>query len=124
MPDQPKHTPTPWECFETTDATKAAPVGVLDGKRNIRVCDVGQRGMSVDEINANSRRLAACWNACEGIPTADLEKAAAHDDGRVRLSKLSDLADAAMRLAFDAATQPREHLRDDVAQPHEPAASA
>lgn len=27
-----------------------------------------------DERNANARRLAACWNACDGIPTEDLIK--------------------------------------------------
>jgi hypothetical protein len=28
-----------------------------------------------DETEANARRLAACWNACEGIPTELLETA-------------------------------------------------
>lgn len=31
-------------------------------------------GHSVDTVIANARRLAACWNACEGISTDDLEK--------------------------------------------------
>jgi len=33
-----------------------------------------------DERKANARRLAACWNASIGIPTAELEAAA---DGRL-----------------------------------------
>ena len=28
-----------------------------------------------EEAAANARRLAACWNACEGIPTAELKDA-------------------------------------------------
>ena len=32
------------------------------------------------EMHANGRRLAACWNACDGISTESLENAAA--DGR------------------------------------------
>lgn len=30
--------------------------------------------------DANARRLAACWNACAGIPTAQLELAASWGD--------------------------------------------
>jgi hypothetical protein len=33
-----------------------------------------QFGHSVDTIIANARRLAACWNACDGISTDDLEQ--------------------------------------------------
>ena len=33
--------------------------------------------IGINDINckteANARRLAACWNACEGLPTQDLE---------------------------------------------------
>ncbi|MDD2728298.1 hypothetical protein [Malikia sp.] len=31
-------------------------------------------GHSVDTIIANARRLAACWNACDGISTDDLDR--------------------------------------------------
>jgi hypothetical protein len=43
-------------------------------------------GLSTEQRLANARRLAACWNACEGIDTEDLEKASVsiihklHDD--------------------------------------------
>ena len=32
--------------------------------------------MTTERQHANFRRLAACWNACDGIPTEKLEKAA------------------------------------------------
>lgn len=32
--------------------------------------------MTTERQRANFRRLAACWNACDGIPTEKLEKAA------------------------------------------------
>lgn len=42
------------------------------GDRGRRVCCTESFG-DKDENEANARRLAACWNACEGIPTNDLE---------------------------------------------------
>lgn len=39
----------------------------------------GAEWMDEGEKEANARRLVACWNACEGIPTADLEQYAALD---------------------------------------------
>lgn len=62
-----KYTPGPWKSFGTSDPTKAAPVGVLDGKRNIRVADVGQRGMSIEEINANAQLIAAAPYLLEAL---------------------------------------------------------
>jgi hypothetical protein len=36
--------------------------------------EVPELAPSVLEAEANARRLVACWNACEGISTEDLEK--------------------------------------------------
>jgi hypothetical protein len=33
-----------------------------------------ERYLSKTEVKANAERLAACYNACEGIPTEELEK--------------------------------------------------
>lgn len=52
------HTPGPWQSFGASTG-KRAPVGVLDGKRNIRIADVGDRGQIVKEIDANARLIAA-----------------------------------------------------------------
>ena len=42
------------------------------GTRGRRVCCTMSFG-DKDENNANARRLAACWNACDGISTKNLE---------------------------------------------------
>jgi hypothetical protein len=39
----------------------------------------GTEWMDEGEKEANARRLVACWNACDGIPTTDLEQYAALD---------------------------------------------
>jgi hypothetical protein len=71
-----------------------------------------------DTVAENSRRLAACWNACEGISTDELEAVATNADAVFRLRMLAHYA------TFRALTNDaREHLADDVAQPHESAAS-
>jgi hypothetical protein len=102
MPDQPKHTPTPWRVYGRRFYTGETLVGTIDG---------GYRN-----DNDDPRRIFACVNACEGIPTEDLEGAAATIDAVDRLRLL------AIHAQYAALAQPREHLRDDVAQPHEPAA--
>ena len=43
------------------------------GTRGRRVCCTESFG-DKNENNANARRLAACWNACDGIPTETLER--------------------------------------------------
>lgn len=48
------------------------------------------------ERDANARRLAACWNACDGIPTEKLEKAA--DDISPVFQLLTNATAEAMRL--------------------------
>jgi hypothetical protein len=80
-------------------------------------------GYIVGEIyRVHARRLAACWNACEGISTASLEVVASQPDPAERLRHLIHFALSARVNAELAAAQSREHLRYDVAQPHEPAA--
>lgn len=41
--------------------------------------DFRQPHISEEEMCANARRLVACWNACAGIPTEELEKATVKD---------------------------------------------
>ena len=38
----------------------------------------------------NARRLVACWNACDLMPTEDIERLAAIGEGVMRLSVLAD----------------------------------
>jgi hypothetical protein len=101
MPDQPKHTPETWRADGRRFYAGETLVGTIDG------------GYRNDD--ADARRIVACINACEGISTVILEHAATTDAvDRLRL--------LALHAQYAALTQPREHLRDDVAQPHEPAA--
>lgn len=40
-------------------------------------CDptsMGQDGLTDKEIRERSERIAACWNACDGIPTSKLQE--------------------------------------------------
>jgi hypothetical protein len=55
-------TPGPYESFKAQDGQRA-PVGVLDGNRNIRIADVGDRRMTTSEINDTAEFLAASRNA-------------------------------------------------------------
>ena len=52
--------------------------------------------MSTERQRANFRRLAACWNACDGIPTEKLEKAA--DDTTPVFKLLMEATAEAMKL--------------------------
>lgn len=64
-----KHTQEPWKLYRNDQS-----VGDANG---FAVCDVwprGDDGMASEEGKANARRIVACVNACEGIPTEDLEQ--------------------------------------------------
>jgi hypothetical protein len=69
-----KHTQGPLEVDETGEYIQQ--VGATDvGIASIMNIDVGgSKGWFHGPITtANARRLAACWNACQGIPTKALE---------------------------------------------------
>ena len=55
------------------------------GARGRRVCCTESFG-DKDENNANARRLAACWNACDGLPTESLEKLGTLDRASVEMN--------------------------------------
>jgi hypothetical protein len=148
MPDQPKHTAGPWSIEKgntlelTAVVARHLPVAV--------VLEGGRRGnLTVDEVAANARRIVACVNALEGLTIELLEEIAGIDHPLARLAAIATVTDeigqetlaniieirgdaAADAIIADAnraidrikAAQPREHLRDDVAQPHEPASPA
>lgn len=61
-----KHTKEPWR----TDAPSGFPGDVMAGKEMIA------RTTITDQSNAkaNARRIVACVNACDGIPTDELER--------------------------------------------------
>jgi hypothetical protein len=45
------------------------------------------------QVAANARRLAACWNACEGLDTKTLEFIASIERPLLRMAMLSEYAD-------------------------------
>ena len=45
-----------------------------DDERQVVVASGVGAGLSQEEQEANARRLAAAWNACEGIPTEALDR--------------------------------------------------
>lgn len=54
------------------------PTAIMSGTRQIaavqRTGNAYGDGVSWEEAHHNAQRLAACWNACNGIDTADLAR--------------------------------------------------
>ena len=53
--------PGSWENFGALPG-KRAPVGVVDDKHNVRVCDVGDHGMTVEQILTLANLIASARN--------------------------------------------------------------
>lgn len=65
------------------------------------IAHVTHFGHSVDTVIANARRLAACWNACEGISAEHLEDDAVHKlirDRDLLLAQRDELLEAAKQM--------------------------
>lgn len=45
-----------------------------DGSLKPTIAHTGDANLTVEENRANARRLVACWNSCQGIPTEMLEQ--------------------------------------------------
>lgn len=57
-----KHTPEPWRVCEP-----------FDGRRGYEIADSAMNRVCCDITEANSRRIVACVNACQGIDTETLD---------------------------------------------------
>ena len=74
------YTPTRWRVGRQVGVTDAVVYGPVTGAMPGTVASVADcnpiRNTSrrVQEATANARRIAACVNACEGIPTEELEQ--------------------------------------------------
>jgi hypothetical protein len=64
MDKTPMHTPGPWA------VTKGRPRKVT--ANGVLICNAVFKGYN-EEAEANARRIVACVNACNGVPTASLE---------------------------------------------------
>ena len=75
-----KFTPGPWHANWTRLNGKAIGFHVADETHgSIRpICEFydGTEAMPPEEVEANARRLVACWNACEGMTADELEEIA------------------------------------------------
>lgn len=70
-----EHTKEPWILVDTEDDT----IEITTEKRNGLIIPIAEVSTGFDgqigiEQEANPRRIVACVNACEGIPTGVLEK--------------------------------------------------
>lgn len=88
---EPVHSPEPWEMHDagTDEPTICGMNG--DGSCHQIAELVGCQGMSHEHLVACGSRIVACVNACEGIPTEDLQKmglAAVHKFAAKRAAKL------------------------------------
>ena len=64
-----------------------------------------RRDYSEPDTRASARRLVACWNACEGLPTEVLEHAASTGDslgGHIKLTAQRDELLAALKRVVQA----------------------
>ena len=78
-----KHTPEPWQVFEDDPraiVTKENPM--------LSLLSVGEDGLAIMYEEADARRIVACVNACEGIPTYQLT---GEDGNPVILGDMIDL---------------------------------
>lgn len=73
----------------------------LQGENGIWVADAFSSMRGQPNSEANARRLAACWNACEGMPTYQVE--ALHGFGGLGL-----LESKQVQMAFDERDKARE----------------
>lgn len=110
-----KHTPAPWHqaggkgkkgqryIWSDRDEKGKGYIGtheicVAEIHANARL--EGDAAYAEEEIEANARRVIALVNACEGIPTEDLERVAARFPTD-RAATLRYLADVANRAALE-----------------------
>lgn len=66
--------PDPGEAAQPADSTEERAIPLADGRKFAIACrGVPNSHFAIDELLAISARLIACWNACEGVSTDDLE---------------------------------------------------
>lgn len=90
-----KHTPGPWfisRPYQTLYIESRIAGGMIQ-----EVASIGPNANGWSESEANARRIVACVNACDGIPTEVLEAGRVADQLWVHLKSQSDELLAALR---------------------------
>jgi cell division protein ZapA (FtsZ GTPase activity inhibitor) len=104
-----KHTPAPWQVVDekesATDTMEDSYVGKLVRRRNPISIFLGDEE-SPETLRANARRIIACVNFCESVPTADLEDSLQHGH------TLAD-EDEAIVASLNEVSKERNELRDE-----------
>lgn len=78
------------------DRSLAGDLALWSGENHLLA---SESALPLEEREENARRLAACWNACRGLSTDDLEMVAERfpSDDAARLRYLADLAESEAR---------------------------
>lgn len=64
----------PEQAAQPADSTEERAIPLADGRKFVIACRGSSNShFAIDELLAISARLIACWNACEGVSTDDLE---------------------------------------------------
>ena len=74
----------------TTGRIRYAGDLTIRDKESYCVASVGASPRSTKTHHANARRLVACWNACEGIPTDFLQRPDLWEMGMLRQAQAYD----------------------------------
>jgi len=85
-----EHTPGKLEVLEDRRISVTLPPLVEDGGYSSHCVAMTYGGDARVSSHANARRLVACWNACDLMPTEDVERLAEIGEGVMRLSVLAD----------------------------------
>lgn len=68
-----QHTPGRLRLFQVGDNLEFLCPATEDGESILTITHEGNTAFAVVLSDMNARRLAACWNACEGVPVEVLE---------------------------------------------------
>lgn len=85
-----EHTPGKLEVLDDRRISVTLPPLVEDGGYSSHCVAMTYGGDERVNSHANARRLVACWNACDLMPTEDIERLAEIGEGVMRLSVLAD----------------------------------
>lgn len=105
-----------WHVFEERDHSglSIGPLyncqGLMDGQVDAAVRIRGDKHSGVnDRQRATARRIAACWNACDGIPTDFIEQKGVNSMGEIHNAKCHI---ATLERDLAAMTVERDAMRD------------
>jgi hypothetical protein len=100
---------TPGRLIHATDLGQVGSIETPDGNI-IAVAQAQPNDKDRSIRTANARRLAACWNACEGISTESLDRLGTIDRARVELDVIRSQAIAQRDELLEALQEAAVHI--------------